>query len=192
MALLGNIADKIKDLMEIEMGDPNGAPYVKLGNISIVENHNSQNGVMLSLVSIEEEKSLRYAHTTTMIPSGNPNNSTVLTHHPIIYLNAYFLVGALDKEYKTALNDLSKVVNFFQSKHIYSSSELGLGEEGFDRLIFELYTTSFEQMNHLWGILGGKYIPSALYKVRFFPHSDIKQENGTRRILRESANSTLS
>jgi hypothetical protein len=25
---------------------------------------------------------------------------------------------------------------------------------------------NFEQLNHLWGILGGKYLPSVLYKIR--------------------------
>jgi hypothetical protein len=25
---------------------------------------------------------------------------------------------------------------------------------------------SFEQVNHLWSILGGKYLPSVLYKIR--------------------------
>ena len=25
---------------------------------------------------------------------------------------------------------------------------------------------NFEQVNHLWSTLGGKYLPSALYKVR--------------------------
>jgi hypothetical protein len=30
----------------------------------------------------------------------------------------------------------------------------------------DLYTMNFEQVNHLWSTLGGKYLPSALYKVR--------------------------
>jgi hypothetical protein len=30
----------------------------------------------------------------------------------------------------------------------------------------ELYSLSLEQQNQLWGSLGAKYLPSAIYKVR--------------------------
>jgi hypothetical protein len=35
---------------------------------------------------------------------------------------------------------------------------------------------NFEQMNHLWGILGGKYIPSVLYKLRLIPIQESPSE----------------
>jgi hypothetical protein len=34
------------------------------------------------------------------------------------------------------------------------------------KLITDLYTVNFEQLNQIWSILGGKYLPSVLYKVR--------------------------
>ena len=34
------------------------------------------------------------------------------------------------------------------------------------RLVLELYTLTFEQINYLWGSLGGKQMPFALYKLR--------------------------
>ena len=34
------------------------------------------------------------------------------------------------------------------------------------RLHPELYTLTFEQINHLWGSLGGKQSPFVMYKVR--------------------------
>ncbi len=34
------------------------------------------------------------------------------------------------------------------------------------KLNIELYTLTFEQINHLWGSLGGKQVPFAMYKVR--------------------------
>jgi hypothetical protein len=30
----------------------------------------------------------------------------------------------------------------------------------------EMFTLNFEQVNHLWSTLGGKYLPSVLYKLR--------------------------
>jgi len=34
------------------------------------------------------------------------------------------------------------------------------------RIIMELYTLTFEQINHLWGSLGGKQVPFVMYKAR--------------------------
>jgi hypothetical protein len=34
------------------------------------------------------------------------------------------------------------------------------------RFTMELYTLTFEQINHLWGSLGGRQIPFAMYKLR--------------------------
>ena len=34
------------------------------------------------------------------------------------------------------------------------------------RLVPELYTLTFEQINHLWGSLGGKQSPFVMYKIR--------------------------
>ena len=34
------------------------------------------------------------------------------------------------------------------------------------KLIFDLYSPTLEEVNHLWGTLGGKQYPSVLYKLR--------------------------
>ncbi len=39
-------------------------------------------------------------------------------------------------------------------------------DPGIEKLVFELYNLSFEQLNQVWGMLGGKYYPSVLYKMR--------------------------
>ena len=33
------------------------------------------------------------------------------------------------------------------------------------RFVVDLYTPTFEQLNYIWGTLGGKSIPSVLYKI---------------------------
>jgi hypothetical protein len=35
-----------------------------------------------------------------------------------------------------------------------------------EKLTLDLNTLSFQDMNNLWGILGSKYLPSVLYKLR--------------------------
>lgn len=191
MILIGNILDRIRE--ELVAGDDPRVPdSVTLANISLVDAFNAQdpnlqNNLVISLVNIEEEKALRYAKTTTVIPGQNPNDSRVITHNPVIFLNLFVLFSSNHSNYRIALNQLSAVINFFQRKLVFTGAEVGEAER-LDKIVFELYSTTFEQMNHLWGVLGGKYIPSVLYKVRVLPHEDILLENGAGRILRERSN----
>jgi hypothetical protein len=39
-------------------------------------------------------------------------------------------------------------------------------------LSLDLFSLNFEQINHLWSTIGGKYFPSALYKVRLVTIED--------------------
>jgi hypothetical protein len=36
----------------------------------------------------------------------------------------------------------------------------------------ELYTLTFEQINHLWGSLGGRQVPFAMFKMRLVAITD--------------------
>ena len=49
-----------------------------------------------------------------------------------------------------------------------SAGNIDLGQTDILDLKFtmELYTLTFEQINHLWGSLGGRQIPFAMYKLR--------------------------
>ena len=101
---------------------------------------------------------------------------------PPVFLNLYILISStlgqdLQDAYEFALHRLSLVIQFFQSKKSFTvknspfttiSSDSNIPQEIKDdiRLNIELYTLTFEQINHLWGSLGGKQVPFAMYKVR--------------------------
>lgn len=199
MLLIGNILEEIReqlqDYFDSAASDPNSnrPDDVVLENISLVDafnanNRNIDNKLVISLVSIEEEKTLRYSKTTTVIPGLGGNNSTILTHNPVVFLNLYLLFSSHNQDdYTASLNQLSTVINFFQRNHIFHPTNA----PGLEKVVFELCTLSREETNHLWGVLGGKYIPSALYKVRLLPHEDINRTGGSGRILRERSNSNV-
>ncbi|MEL6143234.1 MAG: Pvc16 family protein, partial [Bacteroidota bacterium] len=50
------------------------------------------------------------------------------------------------------------------------------------RVTFNIYTMTFEQLNHLWGALGGKQLPSALYRVYLVQLKDEQVREGGRLI----------
>lgn len=80
---------------------------------------------------------------------------------PELKLNLYLLFVANHDRYDETLKMLSLVTSFFQSRNVFDIA--ANGERS--RLVFDLVSMTFEQQNHLWGALGGKYMPSLLFKA---------------------------
>ena len=149
---------------------------VVLGNISQIElpkeSDNSKNKVVMTLVNIREEKTLKNA------PNYRRNDATLKTEYfnPPVFLNLYLLVAACQDDYTNALIYLSRIASFFQSKNVFTHSNtvpvagptLVADNEKMEtfKIILDLYSPSFEEQNHIWGTLGGKQLPSLVYVAR--------------------------
>jgi hypothetical protein len=152
--------------------EPMGEADVMIGNIAAVDapaeaGTNLNNKIILSLVNVEEEAALKNGksyHRTL-------NNSFNYVNQPV-FLNLYMLATAFYDDYGTALTRLSDVIRFFQGKNDFSirnSPTQAAASQAIDediQLYLDLFSMSFEQLNHLWGSLGGKQWPSVLYKIR--------------------------
>lgn len=119
------------------------------------------NGVaMFTLVNMEEEKAAR-----------NPENfrrldDQIQYRNPSVQLNLYGLFSAHTQTYATALEVLAYIVQCFQAQRTFSSETHPNLNPRIGKLNVDLFNLSFEQLNHLWSTLGGKYLPSVLYKIR--------------------------
>lgn len=144
---------------------------MRLGNVARLETSTDansgdlQNAVVLTLVNIEEEKTLK--NGAIYVQNGDALNK----RNPTLYLNLYLLFSCADSSYQTALEQISRVVASLQAKYVFtadSTSEPGDNPfpDGLEKIILDLFSLNFEQINHLWGIMGGKYLPSVLYKAR--------------------------
>jgi len=159
---------KIKDTSE---------PTVVIRNIGLFETADGQNlsnNIVITLVNIEEESTLKNQPALRR-PVGN----SAIYQNPPVFLNLYVLItcnysGNSGDDYINALERLSLIIRFLQSKNSFSSSSsvsggtIDLSEDDITELKFtmELYTLTFEQINHLWGSLGGRQIPFVMYKLR--------------------------
>ena len=166
------LRDELEHYLHVEV-DP--AIVVNLENIALFEpsQPGNLNGVILSLVNIEEESALKNTAATRKNSLGGIDYI-----NPPVFLNLYVLICSNPGEdrYHDALNILSGVIRFFQIRNTFSigtaaaSTQVITGDEPEDmmqmRLQVELYTLTFEQINHLWGALGGRQLPFAMYKVR--------------------------
>lgn len=120
----------------------------------------------LSLVNIEEEKIFKEQKVTFINSEGG-----VEYRNPEIKLNLYILISAYypSDNYLEGLKQLSHVIAFFQSRNVFTndnSPAMASEDPNIKKLILELYSYSFEQMYNFWSVLGTKYLPSVLYKVR--------------------------
>lgn len=160
-------------------GDPVTVVIENIGLFETEHGASLQDNIVVSLVNIEEESSLKNGQSFTKWP----DNKARYENRPI-YLNLYVLFTANfsggvppNNGYVQALKRLSLVIEFFQGKNVFTpaTSSVTLPPELADfanpdtsalKLSLEMYTLTFEQVNHLWGSLGGRQLPFVMYKVR--------------------------
>ncbi|MFN8303920.1 MAG: DUF4255 domain-containing protein [Saprospiraceae bacterium] len=158
----------------------NDPKYVTLGNVALMDSDNNdalRNTLLLTLVNVEEESTLK----NIKVMHKQANGATRFENPPV-HLNLYILVSAnFPDNYDNALIRLSQAIRFFQGKRLFNlqnavGNSLKIKATDPDEperldiqemeIVLDLYTMTFEQINHLWGSLGGKQIPFAMYKAR--------------------------
>jgi hypothetical protein len=141
-------------------------PRVKLGNVaraldgSLPPDASLQDKAIITLVNIEEDRVARKHEAFVK------NGTTVKYKSPPLLLNLYFLISVHKDDYADSLVLLGHIVQFFQFQNNFTPLTHPNLDSRVERLLVDLYTMNFEQVNHLWSTLGGKYLPSALYKLR--------------------------
>jgi hypothetical protein len=81
-------------------------------------------------------------------------------------LSLLFVANFGDGNYATGLGMLSRVIAFFQENPVFTAEQLpGLADD-VDRLALDFVSLDLMQTNYLMGMLGLKYLPSAMYRVR--------------------------
>lgn len=116
------------------------------------------NKVIISLLNVEEESTLKnrswYTRTTV---NQNPPVYNMKKQSPPAYLNLYVIIAANMTFYESGLMNISKVIEVFQTNNVLEYNDL--------KFRVELHSIPFEQLSYVWGLLGGKVMPSVLYKV---------------------------
>lgn len=159
----------------------NSVDAVNLGNVSDIFATGSGGGnltrdkLYISAVNVKEEKTLKN------VPNYVRNEATLKASYenPPVFLNFLILMTATHTDYINALSVLSRVIRFFQFKNVFTETTVDpasittssvpinpLDQLQTFKLIFEIYSPTLEEVNHLWGTLGGKQYPFVLYVMR--------------------------
>lgn len=117
-----------------------------------------ENHVLLTLINIEEENSLKNNYPEQQIGASR------VTQLPALFLNLYLLFSANFTKYEEALKHIGYVIRFFQASKPFAIDDPDAGQRY--KVTLTLHHIGFENLNNLWTVLGGKYLPSVLYKAR--------------------------
>jgi hypothetical protein len=132
----------------------------------------------VSLINIEEEKVFKEQQTNFRNTAGEFE-----LYNPEIKLNLYMLVCANfvsengDDKYEQGLKQLSRIITCFQGKNVFTTENSPGMDPEIKKLIVDLYSYSFEQQYNFWTILGAKYLPSVLYRVRLLAYQEKRMLN---------------
>lgn len=150
--------------------DPtNMSPFIQLANIAwndtdtstATNGANASSSAFITLVNIEEDRISKSPEAYM-----RQTNNTVVYQNPTIFLNLFLLFSVNVSSYLESLKRVSYIIQFFQYQNVFTPLNSPGLPAGIDKLILDLCTLSFQDMNNLWGILGSKYLPSVMYKLR--------------------------
>jgi hypothetical protein len=157
--------------------DPANVVIDNIGLLETTAGNTLTENIVLTLVNIEEESALKNQPALK-----KPFIGSAQYQNPPVCLNLYvlFTCNYSGDHYPLALRRLSYIIQFVQSRNSFSisssvtASMLDLTQTDIADLKFtlELYTLTFEQINHLWGSLGGRQVPFAMYKLRLVAITD--------------------
>jgi uncharacterized protein DUF4255 len=121
----------------------------------------AQDTVGLTLVNVEEERTFKAQLPTYVTVAGRQ-----VAREPEVRLNLHVLAAANFTDYAEGLRYLSLVLAFFQRHPSFTLDDFPSLDPRIGSLAAELFSLSYEQLNQLWAFVGGKQLPSAVYRIR--------------------------
>lgn len=119
--------------------------------------------VGLSLLNIEEERTLKSAG---LIPASKAEPVSSFMSPPIS-LNLQIMFTAYFNNYAESLKHISYIIACLQTKPVFDTGNTpGMTQLETARLVFELNTLPLEQQHYIWAMIGLRYLPSVVYRVK--------------------------
>jgi len=161
------LVDEVNAYINLKSGDPDKVELISVVNELSNDVLITVDKIGCTLISIDEERVAKEQSSY-----GQPVNGTTPKRNPEIKLNLFILFASNPKitsgfnNYDQGLKLLSYVISFFQANWVFNRQNSPTLDVGIEKLIVDLFPVPMEQQNYLWGVLGAKYLPSVVYKVR--------------------------
>lgn len=169
--MLQSTLELLRDRLDasFQAADPRSDEWVALTSPVDIDGRvfeGAKNKLLMLLVGLQSDKTA--ASASGLIPVQGDRYALV---SPPLYLNAFILLIANFSEgnYGTGLRVLSRAIAFFQENPVFTPDRLpGLAPE-IEKVALDFVSLDLSQMNYLMAMLGLKYLPSAVYKLRMLP-----------------------
>lgn len=160
---------------------------IDIANIAVINDGDeflaSKSPIILSIVNIEEDASLK--NIPTYINDPNDTTNVLRYNMPTQYLILSLLFSSYNKDfsnYLVGLEKLKTIISYFQQHNSFyyktDDSEMielatyaaktDLEQANYTKITTEFVSLNREQLNQMWSYLGSKYMPSVLYKMKLY------------------------
>jgi hypothetical protein len=176
---------QVDNYLRMKLDPLSSTPFIQLANIAWHDSETAAGATgdasdaFISLINIEEDRVSRSQENYVRSTS-----NTIIYKNPKVYLNLYLLFSVNLSNYLESLKRLSYIIQFFQYRNVFTPLTSPSLPDGIEQLIFDLYTPNFQDLNNLWGIMGSKYLPSVIYKMRLISISE-DFEQGTAGVIEQ-------
>ena len=128
------------------------------------------NKIVVTVLNIERESA---AIPSSPMPLRQRAGGDYIRAPQDLALNIYVMVAAsFDDRYRDGLRILSGALGFFQSNPLITPATHPNLPKGIQQLAFKMVNLDLQTLGHVWGVLGGRYVPSAMYKIRIVTIDD--------------------
>lgn len=166
----------VRNELKAHLAAAGNSTNAELGNVGEISNAalDLREKVLLSVVNLQEERTLKNSPAYVRDDAA----LRVRYENPPVFLNLAVLVTATHSSYVNALRALSRALLFFQHRTVLTHDNVAPSSITNDappqdadrlaefKLIFNLWSPTFEEVNDMWGMFGGKQFPFALYSMR--------------------------
>lgn len=170
--VLDFLRSQLDSYLRLKLDPSSSSSFIQLANIAWHDTESAagagtdKSNAFISLVNIEEDRISKSQENFVR------KDNTIIYKNPKVFLNLYLLFSVNLSSYTESLKRLSYIIQFFQYQNVFTPLTTPSLPADVEELIFDLYTLSFQDLNNLWGIMGSKYLPSVMYKLRVIPISE--------------------
>jgi hypothetical protein len=124
------------------------------------------NRLVIFVANIERETVVAAQGARTAVASAD--RDAIAQTSAAVHLNLMLVFAANfgGNQYTEALKFISATVAFFQGRALFDHHNSPDLDPRIERLVLEMVSLDLPELSNLWGILGGKYVPSVLYRMR--------------------------
>jgi len=101
--------------------------------------------------------------------------------NPPMHVNLFimFVANFPDPNYLESLRYISLVLEYFQGNRIMDKSNTPMLSANVDKISFEYVNMDFNELNNVWSLVGLKYMPSVIFKLKLLSFTNflIKEES---------------